>query len=207
MTTRLVILGILMPVLLAACSLRNSESKSVLTDENDNMPKKELTGMLQVLDPEKCPLADGCGPQFSLLGRNFNSRVAVQGPFLSDHQNLIVTVIGTPSPLPDELKNNSGYERISAMMSVKKYRLRSTVPYYPFLVEQATIHTTSEFGCDLLWDKSYAWTIENNVTYLNVRMTNTFAAQPQPWLELSFNGHSGDLTSLKTDPPQLDPCE
>ena len=207
MTTRLLLLAILMPFLLTGCGLKDRVFKPDSSVEDDALPKKELTGMLLVLDPERCPLVAGCGPQFSLLGRNLKSQVAVQGPILPEHNNLIVTVIGKPSRLPDDLRGKSGYERISAILSIKKYRLRSTIPYYPFLVEQATVHTTEEFGCDLLWDKSYSWNIEDNVPSLSVRMTNTFAPQPQPWVELSFNGDSGELTGVKTDPTQLNPCQ
>ena len=186
-------------------SYSNSDSDSNSNEYNDS--STELTGMLLVLDPEKCPLAKGCGPAFNLLGRNLQSQVAITGDISPDHHGLIISVIGTPSPLPSDLIDQSGYEKIQAMIEVSEYRLRSSIPYHGFLVEQASVYTTQSFGCDLLWDKSFQWSIEDGIPELSVRMTDTFNLQPQPWVELIYNGNNGALIRKKTNPKDLNPCD
>ena len=192
-------------LLLASCGLKDRFFNG---DEEGSPPsgKTELTGMLVIIDPAKCPLVEGCGPQFSLLGRKMDTRVALTGPVLPEHENLIISVIGRASELPDDLAGKSGYEQVSATVALGKYRLRSNIPYYPFLVEQATAVTVDQFGCDLLWDKSYSWDIEDDVPLLTVRMTDTYAESPQPWVELTFNGDSGELHATALNPHNLSPC-
>jgi hypothetical protein len=172
-----------------------------------NPDAKELTGMLQIIDPDKCPLVEGCGPTLSLLGRNLKSQIAVTGEIPLEHDKLILTVTGIPAPLSEELAGKSGYERVRALMAIDGYRVRSKIPYYPFLVDQATAYTTENFGCDLLWDKSYSWTIENEESQLQVRMTDTTVAKPQPWIELAYNGDSGAFISVSSEPADINPCD
>ena len=192
-------------LLLASCGLMDRQTNS---DEEGSPPsgKTELTGMLVIVDPEKCPLVEGCGPQFSLLGRKLDTRVALTGPIMPEHENLIISVVGRASELPADLAGKSGYETVSAAVKVKKYRLRSNIPYFPFLVEKASEVTIDQFGCDLLWDKTYSWTVENDEPLLSVRMTNTYADAPQPWVELTFNGNSGELHATALNPHNLAPC-
>ncbi len=163
--------------------------------------------MLLVLEPENCPLYDGCGPRFSLLGRNLDSQIAINGDIDPEHDNLILSASGIPSPLSEELSDTSGYKSISAVVAVSDYRLRSTIPYHPFLVERATEFTNENFGCDLLWDKSYFWTIEDDVPHLIVKMTNTLSAAPQPWVQLTYDGNSGELIKSSKQPEDNNPCD
>jgi hypothetical protein len=210
---------IALSLLLGGCGLKdrmfNKDDEAAIeataqapqVDEQGSETKTELTGMLLVLEPEKCPLVEGCGPHFSLLGRELKSQIAIEGDIMPEHRNLILSVIGSPAPLPTEYVGQSGYERISGIMKVKKYRLRSSLPYHGFLVEQATEYTTRTFGCDLLWDKSFSWTIEDDVAHLIVRMTDTFSADPQPWVQLAYNGSTGDLIDATVQPEGVQPCQ
>ena len=184
--------------------LFNSEEEAALNQNSVETP--ELTGVLLVLDPERCPLVEGCGPVFSLMGRNLKSQVAITGDLDPKYNHHIISVAGEATQLPEELVGKSGYERIKATVNVTSYRLRSAIPYYPFLVEQAATHTLEKFGCELLWDKSYSWTIEDDLPVLKVKMTDTKVDQPQPWVELSFDGNSGSLISETREPLQLNPC-
>ncbi len=172
-----------------------------------NPDAKELTGMLQIIDPDKCPLVEGCGPVLSLLGRNLKSQIAIVGEIPPEHDKLVLTVSGITAPLSEELTGKSGYERVRASMTIEGYNVRSKIPYYPFLVDQATAYTTQNYGCDLLWDKSYSWTIENEESQLRVRMTDTTVAKPLPWIELAYNGDSGAFISVASNPANLNPCQ
>ena len=58
-------------------------------------------------------------------------------------------------------------------------------------MDEAESYTTANFGCDLLWDKTYSWSINDNVPELSVKMTDTYADEPQPWVELTYNGNNG----------------
>ena len=198
---------LIVAVLLSSCGLMERNSQSDSESESAGSNESELTGMLVVVNPENCPLVDGCGPQFSLLGRKLETRIALTGEIQPEHENLILSVVGPTSPLASELEGKSGYDQVSATVAVEKYRVRSSIPYYPFLVEQATLVTEATYGCDLLWDKSYSWTIENAIPLLTVRMTNTFADAPQPWVELTFNGDTGELVSDSTSSDSLSPCD
>ena len=212
MTKLSAVVLVLISFALSGCGLKDryfpsGEDQATEIETFDDEGSAGLTGMLLVLNPDKCPLAEGCGPEFSLLGRNLKTRIAVDGKFQWKHRNLIVTVVGKPKPLSDELRSKSGYENIRSHVNVEKYRLRSKIAYQPFLVEQATAYTTSKLGCDLLWDKSYSWNITNNTPHLMVRMTNTFATEPYPYLELTYNGQSGGLISAVLKPDDIDPCK
>ena len=204
-------------LLLSGCGMTQKDSEMthrVFTGSDDatnpdasNPDAKELTGLLHIVEAEKCPLVKGCGPVLSLLGRNLKSQVAVIGEIPLEHDKLILTVSGTPDPLSDELTGKSGYERIKASITIDDFRVRSSIPYYPFLVDQATAYTTENFGCDLLWDKSYSWTIENEDAQLQVRMTNTLIADPQPWVELAYSGNTGAFISVTAEPANINPCD
>ena len=203
---------------LAACGVKEnaielknkyfgSDSGSDSTETAVDPSESELTGMLLVINPDDCPLASGCGPQFSLLGRNLTTQVAIQGDIDPAHDKLILSIVGDPSSLPDDLKTKSGYENVSAQVNVEKYRLRSSIPYHPFLADEAENYASDSFGCDLLWDKSFSWSIANDVPLLNVKMTNTLSPEPQPWIELTYNGNNGQLIDSAVQPPDVNPCD
>ena len=187
-------------------NLKNRVFNSDSDSAEYNSSETELTGMLLVLDPDKCPLAEGCGPQFSLLGRKLQTQIAITGDISPEHNNLILSVIGDPAPLPSGQSGQSGYENIDATVTVNRYRLRSSIPYHSFLVNEATNFSTSRYGCDLLWDKSFKWSIKDNIPLLSVRMTNTFSDNPQPWIELTFNGNDGSFLSEQKSSQEFDPC-
>ena len=211
MSIKKTVLVVSVAFLVSGCGLKDrmfgSESEEPSAAASSATSKNtELTGMLLVIEPEKCPLVEGCGPRFSLLGRDLKSQVAVQGDILPDHDKLVLTVIGKASPVPEELKGKSGYERISAVVDVTKYRLRTAIPYRPFLVEQATAYSSENFGCDLLWDKSYTWGIEEGTSQLTVRMTDAFSGDSPPWVELTYDGNTGDFIGVESQPESLNPC-
>ncbi len=165
-----------------------------------------LTGMLLVLDPAKCPIAAGCGPQFSLLGQNLTTQVALNGDIDPAHAGLILSVAGNTLPLLSEWRDQSGYERINTMVDVEYYRVLSFIPYHAYLTEEGTKYTTENFGCDLLWDKWYSWDFTQGRPQLTVRMTDTFASEPQPWIELSYEGRTGKLANTTAYPAGANPC-
>ena len=181
---------------------RGSSDTKVEGDGNT----RELTGMLQVVDAAKCPLAEGCGPRFSLLGSDLKSQIEVEGDIKPEHERLILSVVGEPGPLADDRVGTSGYERINTTIKISQYRLRSSIPYYPFLVEKAAEFSAQNFGCEVLWDKTYSWTIEQDIPLLSVKMTDTFAAAPQPWIELTYNGSSGEFVDSETSSDNITPC-
>ena len=166
-----------------------------------------LTGMLLVLDPAKCPIAAGCGPQFSLLGQNLTTQVAVNGDIDPAHAGLILSVEGNTSTLPSGLSDQSGYERINTVADVKQYRVLSSIPYHAYLAEAATEYTTENFGCVLLWDKLYSWDFTRGGTQLIVRMTDTYASGFEPWIELSYDGLTGELIQAAAHPVVENPCD
>ena len=182
-------------------------SSTEITSDQSVSKQSELTGMLLILDPSKCPLAEGCGPNYSLLGRNLKSQVSIAGEIKSEHQNLVVSIIGDPVPISSDRAALSGYQNISAHVEVEKYRLRSSIPYYPFLIEQASRYTEQYFGCDLLWDKTFSWSIENDVTQLAVKMTNNNVPEPYPWLQLIYDGNTGELIDQSMSSSQGNPCQ
>lgn len=215
MNKKILLLIILLPLTLGGCGIKervmNLTDNSLKRDTNSgdeiSDTNTELTGMLLVLEPENCPLVEGCGPRYSLLGRNLLSQVAVYGELLPEHRNLIVSVIGAAKPLSEDLVGKSGYERISAEVDIKKYRIRSSISYYPYLVDQATIYTSENFGCDLFWDKSYSWSIEENEPHLIITMTDTFSDQElKPRVRLTYNGDTGNFISLNMQPEKMNPC-
>lgn len=189
-------------LLTSGCGIKNKDRGFSKSDGD----MKELTGMLQVIDPEKCPLVKGCGPQFSLLGRNLKLQVAIEGDFSPEHHRHILTVTGTRNPLPANLVDKSGYEKIKSIINVQKYEVRSKITY-PFLVDETTKYTIANYGCDLLWDKFYSWTFEGGGPQLQIKMTNTFSNDPQPWVQLSYDGGSGKLVSVVSEPAQMNPCK
>ena len=153
MQIKAVIITLSLSVFLGGCGIKermiNLKSK-VFSDGSESSQYKagetELTGMLLYLDPDKCPLVEGCGPIYSLLGRSLKSQIAITGDLSPEHNHLIVSVVGEPAPLPADLKDKSSYENISAVVAVNGYRLRSNIPYHKFLVDEATNFTTNNFS-------------------------------------------------------------
>ncbi len=215
MIFRPVFLTVLCATLLSACTVKeqaiglnpiliNPQWESTRTSADAH--ESALTGMLLVLDPAKCPIAAGCGPQFSLLGQNLITQVAITGDIDPVHAGLILSVEGNTSTLPSELSDQSGYERINTVADVEQYRVLSSIPYHAYLVEAGTKYTTENFGCDLLWDKLYSWDFTQGGTQLIVRMTDTFASGSEPWIELSYDGLTGELVHATAHPVVENPC-
>ncbi len=159
------------------------------------------SGMLLVMDPEKCGMPRGCGPKYTLLDPTLSQRVPLLGNIRDEHAQFIVTVKGrwtTPADTQQE-----GYERA---IKVEEYRLRSSLKYREFLLERAARHTERNYGCTLLWDTSFAWQIDEPKAYLIVRMTDVLEGRNQPYLELWYDAENGEIVREAKDPADLDPC-
>lgn len=168
--------------------------------DRDSADAITRSGMLSVADPKGCRMPRGCGPKYTLLDPALSQRVPLLGDIRDEHAQLIVTVKGrwaTPADTPQ------GYERA---IKVKKYRLRSSIKYRAFLLEQAARHTQRNYGCTLLWDTSFAWQIDEPKAYLIVRMTDMLEGRNQPYLELWYDAENGEIVREAKNPGNLDPC-
>lgn len=168
--------------------------------DGDTADAVTRSGMLSVADPQECRVPSGCGPKYTLLDPTLSQRVALLGNIRDEHAQLIVTVKGRWST-PSEMQQ--GYERA---IKVNKYRLRSSIKYRAFLLEQAARHTQRNYGCTLLWDTSFAWQIDEPKAYLIVRMTDMLEGRKQPYLELWYDAENGEIVREAKNPGDLDPC-
>ncbi len=196
------LLGTLLALSMIGCASSVSDTHTLPHRSQES----EFTGILQVSDSRQCRVAEDCEAQFSLLGRNLKAWIALEGHIVSSHHHLIITVTGQAMPLPTELVGQPGYENIRTLVAVKHYRVRSKIPYLPFLADSATDYTLKTFGCDLAWDKSPTWEIKDDNPNFTIRMTDTQRAAPQPWIQLSYNGNSGKLIAATSALNQANPC-
>ena len=158
-----------------------------------------VTGLLMELDPQKCLVEAGCGPTFSLLDETHKPVLALQGdaiPTASNLSGLIVKVTGTIEPLSKEHLGAPGYGSIKQTMNVSELEARSSIHYYPFLVDQADSYTIHEYGCQLRWDKSYSWKQAANRIEIAVTMTDTLDSGEK--LTLIYDATSGAFITNNT---------
>jgi hypothetical protein len=191
-------------VFMAACSGRGEPG---LQPGAGADPDGLFTGMLHHSGGE-CPFADGCGPSFSLLDESLSTWTPLEGRFDPEHHHLVVSVDGRKTSIDREHQRFLGDAAAPHGIKAKRYRLLSSIPYHPFLVEQASAFTTRKYGCELLWDKSYRWQQVGDRVHLIVRMTDTFHAQePMPFLELTYDGETGHFLEEEMQPWGLNPCQ
>ncbi|NKB76074.1 MAG: hypothetical protein GKR96_03260 [Gammaproteobacteria bacterium] len=171
-----------------------------------------ITGILVIKDPKTCPLAEGCGPKYSLLDKTLSQRVALAGKkidslFTNLDHGLIFTVTGDQHALPSSLVSTSGYENIQSVLDVMDVHQRTQHSYLSFLTQNSASYTKDRLGCALKWNKSYLWDETDNVVTLTVVMTNTEASPPTPYLSLTYDGNSGKLLSEEAYPSPLPHCK
>jgi len=167
---------------------------------NDGIGTPQLiTGLLLELDPNNCLLAEGCGPRFTLLDESLNRTLMLQGDAIADSvdlNGLVIQVTGVLHPLSKKQADASGYETITHTMNVSSFEAKSSIPYHPFLVNQADSFTTKQYGCQLRWNKSYSWKQSNNRIEISVTLTDT--DQSQENLMLIYDGRTGEL--IRSEP-------
>ncbi len=189
---------VLLSMLLAACAgdrpLRGESSGNVV-------------GLLQYSDPENCERSDGCGPEFGIVDSDFSALTPLYGKLKPEHHNLVISVQGRQTSVDRADADFLGGYSAGKAYRVKRYRLLTSIPYHQFLVEQASAYTSGTFGCDLLWDKTFAWRRVNDRVQLLVRMTDTLGnLDPAPYLELAYDGQSGHLVDATVMPEGMNPC-
>ena len=188
---------------LAACGGRKSKQTGV---DASRSSVERTVGLLQYSDPKLCQNKDGCGPEFSLINDDFSAITAIYGKLNSSHHNLVVLVEGKQVNIK---KSDARYlaDMSNGAIKMKRYRILTTRPYYPFLPDAAAKYTTKKYGCELLWDKTYSWRDSKNQTLLLVRMTNTFSPQAEkPYMELAFDGSTGKFVEERANPAGVNPC-
>lgn len=163
-------------------------------------------GMLRVRLPGNCAAPEGCGPGYRLFDSTFSQWVPLLGDVRAEHAELVVTVQGGWRQLSDAEADRHGYPPDAPAIEVESYQVRSVIPYQRFLLGQANRYTRREFGCELLWDVSFSWHVDESHTSLIVRMTDMTDEQNEPFLELRYDGNSGELLGERVDPAGLDPC-
>ncbi len=165
------------------------------------------TGMLLILDPDNCPLPDGCGPRYSLLDNDMKPTIALKGNVLNEHSGMVISAEGKLKALPEELRDKPGYEGIESILQIKRYHLKTSIPFSSFLVDQASRWSKEKLGCELLWDKSFSWQAGENRSRLIVRMTDTFhGSEPMPYIELHFDGNRGTFIEQQSELGGIVPC-
>ena len=199
-----VLLVAIVTVSLSACTVldRIPNPKDMMRRNNI-----EQTGMLVVTDPADCEIVEGCGPRYTLRSSDFSKRTALFGDIQDDHAQHIVTVRGKRKILSESEQQQMNYHGGPEAINVNSYRVHAKIKYHRFLVEQAQLYTEDTYGCSLLWDKSFAWKLIDDVPYLIVRMTDTFSNKSyKPFVELWYNGKTGDLSRENKSSADLDPC-
>lgn len=177
--------------------------------KQSNTPGNEVvveTGMLLVLDPDQCLLAEGCGPTVSLLDESLENKIVLTGIDIEDlpsGRDIIVSVTGYPYPIHADLAGAPGYEGVQTMFEVDKLEANTSLPYRDFLIAQATQFTLGNYGCKLTWNKSYSWVKHAHGFKLSVTMTNTRSMSPKPFLMLTFDAKTGERIGIASSPDPL----
>ena len=182
-------------ILLAGCGVKQKaiDLKDRITSFRSKDSGPEITGMLQIIDPAKCPIASGCGPTYSLLGVNLKKQIAIEGDIQNNHNQLIITAQGDFRKVTSQEKSKSGYENVHSVLKVTEYRVRSRYPYQTFLDTKMSQKMEQNFGCEPLWDKSYSWQVKDKDTVLNVRLTEPVESSSSSYIEFSYDGNSGEF--------------
>ena len=180
---------------LSGCGIKQKaiDLKERITSFRSSDSGPEITGMLQIIDPDKCPIASGCGPTYSLLGVNLKKQIAIEGEIQNNHNQLIITAQGEFRNVTNQEKNKSGYENVHSVLKVKEYRIRSRYPYQTFLDTKVSQKMEESFGCEPLWDKSYSWSVENEKTVLSVKLAETLESSTSNFIQFFFDGNTGDF--------------
>ncbi|GJL80909.1 MAG: hypothetical protein DHS20C01_05430 [marine bacterium B5-7] len=174
---------------------------------NQELDDGQFVGMLHHSVPGECLSHDGCGPTFSLLDETLSRFTPLYGEADPKHDGLVIMADGDITRINKADARSLGDAAAARAIKMKRYRLLSKIPYHDFLVQQAGEYTINTYGCDLLWDKTFSWRYEDKQVHLQVRMTDTFSTmQPNPYVELSFDGTTGDLIGSALSPSDANPC-
>jgi hypothetical protein len=196
----------IIPVLLIAILVGCGGGKKASVKPTEKVIKGSVIGLLHYSDTDSCQYEAGCGPQFSILNESFNKFTATYGDLDPDHHHLLIQIQGKSTRLNKEDARLLG-DMENGAVKVKRYRLLTKIPYYPFLPDKAQQYTRGKYGCELLWDKTYSWQLVEGRARLNVRMTNTFSsAETKPFLELQFDGNTGHMLQEISHPQGTNPC-
>ena len=167
----------------------------------------QKTGMLIVNSLTPCEGDAVCSPRYSLRDSKFIKSTPLLGDINEEHAQLVVTVRGWRKKLTDVEMQAMGHAGSANAIVVKSYRVHTTIKYHAFLVEQARLFTRQSYGCELLWDKSFSWKMIEAIPYLVVRITDSRSnATNKPFIELWYNGESGEMMRENQSPATLNPC-
>ena len=175
----------------------------------DSFQRADLrkTGMLIVNRPVHCEGDVVCSPRYSLRDSRFKTSTPLFGEIDDEHAQLIITVRGSRKKLTDAEMQTMGHTGSANAIAVKSYRVHTKIKYHAFLIEQARKFTKQTYDCDLLWDKSFGWKLIDTIPYLVVRMTDSrSSATNKPYIELWYDGDSGEMMREHKSSTTLDPC-
>ena len=169
--------------------------------------KVERTGILRISSAQECLNPDGCGPAFVLLDEAFEVSHVLEGEFDPAHDQLLIAVEGRLQQ-PDEHRRQAlQISGRTSLVEVKRYRTLSKVPYRNLLLEQSTADSEKLFGCSILWDKRLSWRFENDQVLLIARMVDSSSPRVvKPYVEIHYDGNTGDVVGTDTGSANLDPC-
>lgn len=192
---------------IAACSIprlgRNSTTLGLPPDPSAAGPNT-ITGMLIVVEPQQdCSDAGNCAPKYTIYNEDFSTRTALLGDVDDQHAGLLLAVTGEKTEI--EVLSTTGEKRAMPAVRIADYRTLTSLPYQTFLVEQADAFSREKFGCRSLWDRSFAWHVEQDEAYLGVRMTDPSSDTPK-YVEAWFDGNEGTLVDSRLEPENADPC-
>jgi hypothetical protein len=178
-----------------ATPTREGEVEVVVYDE-------QLIGVL--VDTINCAIPEGCGERFKLRGQQLN----------------LIDVTLTGRLLTDGFANSQRPEhghvvRLGGVKNGPEFEVRvidqlSEFPYDGLNSDFRT-YLFDKYPCLDAGDGfargniTYSWGIEGERTVLRTRLTNTHVPEPQPWVEVSYDGTTGDMLSEERVPDQ-DPC-
>ncbi|MDH3378536.1 MAG: hypothetical protein OEQ39_16475 [Gammaproteobacteria bacterium] len=188
----------------AACSMVER-----VTDPKEFSGSADLqkTGMLIVSRPIHCESDVACSPRYSLRDSRFIKSTPLLGEIDEEHAQLVITVRGWRKKLTNAEMQTMGHTGSPSAIAVKSYRVHTKIKYHAFLIEQARQFIKKTYGCGLLWDKSFGWKLIDTIPYLVVRMTDTQSnATNKPYIELWYDGSSGEMMREHKSPAILDPC-
>lgn len=167
----------------------------------------QQTGMLIVSDRVPCEAEETCRPRYSLRDSRFAKSTPLLGKINAEHAQLVITVHGKRKKLTDVEMQVMGHAGSANALSVKNYRVHTKIKYHAFLIEQARKFTNQTYGCELLWDNLFAWKLIDTTGYLVVRLTDSHSsATNKPFVELWYDGNSGEMIRENKSSPTLDPC-
>ena len=166
-----------------------------------------MTGMLVVVDPEKCTIREGCGPKYRLMNESFTGYTVLLGNVKDVDDQLLITINGHFVPLSEKARLSNDYRGREEAIEVERYDVLTEIKYRSLLIDKAARDSRQRFGCNVLWDKSFSWQFSGGRPVLVVKLANIHTnISRSPFIELSYDGRTGALLSEKRSQPDLNPC-